>query len=384
MSRTALRTLALPLLLALAVAAMAGCGQGGNKASAADDRAKAAAAAKPPEPEPLSLQPPSYEGYERLPILMYHHVDPAMRNEYAMTPQQFEQQLAYLRDNGYASITARDLHSHHTTGTPLPAKPVMITFDDGWKNQYEQALPLLRKYGFTATFFINPQKIGHGSAYMTRDMVVELANTGQDIQSHTWWHMSLVRPAGVTPEEFEPRIAEQLTLDREWIEQTIGAAPVALCYPYGNYDLEAAERVEKAGYSLAFTTDEGIADAREWDRLALKRMAMTSTDSIDIFGRRLARMPLPARHIDPAPGSHVATTNLTLSADITGIDPSVTGIKFSAGPTTSPTSIVIRDGRTYATATIADVRVGSRAVILSGADASGIRHMSSWILQVGF
>lgn len=383
MSRTVLRTLALPVLLAVAVVSVAGCGQGGE-ASPGDSPAKTQTASKPPEPKPLSLQPPSYDGYERLPVLMYHHVDPALRNEVAMTPEHFAQQLAYLRDNGYTSITARDLHSHHTTGTPLPAKPVMITFDDGWKNQYTYALPLLREYGFTATFFLNPQKIGRGSAYMTREMVVEMANTGHDIESHTWWHMSLVRPPGVTPEEFEPKVAEQLTLDREWIEQATGMAPVALCYPYGNYDLEAAERVEKAGYSLAFTTDEGIADAREWDRLALKRMAMTSTDSIDIFGRRLARVPLPARNIDPAPGSHVATTSLTLTADITGIDPSVTGIKFSAGPTTSATSIVTKDGRTYATATITNVRVGSRSVILSGNGTDGIRHMSSWMLQVGF
>jgi peptidoglycan/xylan/chitin deacetylase (PgdA/CDA1 family) len=384
-----LRTYASPLLLLAVIAAFAtGCGErpGGTTASGSGDRTAASRsrAVKPSKPESLSLEPPAYAGYEPLPILTYHNVDPSMKNEYAISPQEFERQLVHLRDNGYTSVTARELYEHQTTGTPLPAKPVMITFDDGWKSQYTNAAPLLAKHGFKATFFINPRMIGRGSGYMTREMLAELTSAGSDIESHTWGHVSVVRPAGSDPAGFAQMIGEQLTKAADRIEQDTGKAPVAFSYPYGNWDLEAADRIDKAGYRLAFTTDEGIADARPWDRLALKRMTIARGETMANFARRLESLPLPARDIAPPPGSHVASTTTVLVADITAVPESVKDLKFSAGSAVGETTLVTRDGRRYATAPLTGAKVGSRGVILSGRDAGGRRHIASWILQIGF
>ena len=153
-----------------------------------------------------------------------------------------------LKDGGYHAITARQLADYHSKGTPLPDKPVMITFDDGWKNQYEYAAPLLKKYGFVATYFINPQPIGRGSAYMTKDMLVA-ADQGR--QRHRVAHVD-ARAADPDAQGRPARVPaqhrKQMTLANTWIEQVVGEKPVALCYPYGFYDTEAISRAKAAGY----------------------------------------------------------------------------------------------------------------------------------------
>ena len=232
------QSLVAALLVAVLVPALSACGRAAEK-DAADASTPATAtgsapkqAAKPagpkpgviptntlvPQIKPESLQPPSYAGYERLPSFTYHHVDPKLKNDIAITPATFEAQLKVLKDGGYHTITARQLADYHSKGTPLPDKPVMITFDDGWKNQYEYAAPLLKKYGFVATYFINPQPIGRGSAYMTKDMLVQLTKDGNDIEPHTWTHKQLTRTRKDDQLEFQ-RAHRQADDAREHVDR---------------------------------------------------------------------------------------------------------------------------------------------------------------------
>lgn len=330
-----------------------------------------------------ALQPPSYAGYERLPCFTYHHVDPKLNNKIAITPATFEAQLKVLKDEGFHPITARQLAEHHAKGTPLPDKPVMITFDDGWKNQYEYAAPLLRKYGFVATFFINPQPIGRGSAYMTRAMVEELAKAGDDIESHTWTHLALTRRNTESQLDFQNRSLKQLTLANEWLKQVLGRKPVALCYPFGYYDVEAVSRAMAAGYQVAFTTDEGVADARPWDAMVMKRFTVSRADSVAGFQARLHSGVLEARDIQPPPGTRVRGITTTVTVDITDVPAQVKGIKLSSGASMKATTIVRRGGRRYAIARLNKARVGSRQIIMSGVDGSGRRNYASWSLVMG-
>ena len=330
-----------------------------------------------------ALQPPSYAGYERLPCFTYHHVDPKLKNSIAITPATFEAQLKVLKDEGYSPITARQLVQHHEKGTPLPAKPVMITFDDGWKNQYQYAAPLLRKYGFVATFFVNPQLIGRGSAYMTRDMLVALEKAGDDIESHTWTHLALTRRPADNPLDFQNSIMRQMTLADSWLSQVVGHKPVALCYPFGYYDVESVSRAKAAGYKAAFTTDEGVADARPWDAMIMKRFTINRADSIAGFKARLNSGVLEVRDIEPSPGTRVRGITTTVTVDVTGVAADVKGIKLTSGPSMKATTIVRRDGRRYAVAHINKARVGSRQVTVSGVDGSGRRYYSSWSLVLG-
>jgi peptidoglycan/xylan/chitin deacetylase (PgdA/CDA1 family) len=332
---------------------------------------------------PDALEPPSYTGYERLPSFTYHHVDPKLDNSIAITPATFEAQLQLLRDEGFHPITARQLAEHHSKATPLPDKPVMITFDDGWKNQYQFAAPLLRKYGFVATFFVNPQPIGRGSAYMTRAMLEQLSKDGHDIESHTWTHLALTRRASEDELEFQKRAMKQMALADDWLKQVTGHRPVALCYPFGYYDMEAVSRAKAAGYQVAFTTDEGVADARSWDAMIMKRFTVNRSDSVEGFKSRLHSGVLSARGIQPPPGTRVRGITTTVTVDITDVPAGVGDIKLSSGSSMKATTIVRRGGRRYAIARLNKARVGTRQIIISGVDGAGRRYYYSWSLGMG-
>ncbi len=98
-----------------------------------------------------SLLVPAVRG---LPILMYHHVDPTRKDALTVTAEQFAAQLRFLATAGYQSITCRDVVDHLEHGTALPARPVLLTFDDGYVNNLEYAYPLLVEHGFKATIFL--------------------------------------------------------------------------------------------------------------------------------------------------------------------------------------------------------------------------------------
>jgi peptidoglycan/xylan/chitin deacetylase (PgdA/CDA1 family) len=330
-----------------------------------------------------ALQPPSYDGYERLPCFTYHHVDPKLKNSIAITPATFEAQLKVLKDGGYHTITARQLAEYHSKGTPLPEKPVMITFDDGWKNQFQHAAPLLKKYGFVATYFVNPQLIGRGSAYMTRDMLVTLNADGNDIESHTWTHVALIRKGSESALDFQKRIMRQMTLADAWIAKVVGKKPVALCYPFGFYDTEAISRGKAAGYTVAFTTDEGIADARPWDAMIMKRFTINRSDTVDGFRTRLNSGVLEARNVTPPPGARVRGITTTVTVDVTDVPAAVKDIKISSGASMKGTVTVMRGGRRYAVARLNKARVGFRQITMRGVDAAGRRYYYSWSLVMG-
>lgn len=396
-----------PVVLALVVACtltamVAGCGNKSasawsplkvSKASTAApgaSKTSADASATKPAPKipniaaPDTLQPPSYVGFEPLPSFTYHHVDPKLKNEIAIRPATFEAQLKILSNLGYHTITARQLVDHQTKGTPLPDKPVMITFDDGWRNQYTYAWPLLKKYGFTATFFINPQPISAGyRGYMTRDMVVTLHKAGNDIESHTWRHLTLTRTRKVTAEKFQKRYFSELTKTDDWIRKVVGVAPVAISYPYGYYDLETVGMVQAAGYKAGFSVDEAVADARAWDAFQMKRFTITRAETADSFRRRLLSGPLPVSDIEPSPGTRVVGVNTTVTVDITDVPANITGITLRGGPSMRRMQIVARDGRKYAVGVIRGGKTGFRAISMTASGPDGRKYYASWGIETG-
>jgi peptidoglycan/xylan/chitin deacetylase (PgdA/CDA1 family)/predicted small lipoprotein YifL len=396
LDRNWLRACASLLFAALISSALAGCG-GKNPQTATDaaasvsakaqalSRSSASSAPVLPRIAPTStLQPPSYEGFEELPCFTYHQVDRKAKTDITIKPATFEAQLKTLSDLGFHTITARELVDHQTKGTKLPSKPVLITFDDGWRNQYTQAWPLLRKYGFKATFFVNPQPITQKyRAYMTREMVVELAAAGNDIESHTWKHSRLTRTRTQTAKEFQGKRMTQLKLADDWIRSVVGTQPVAIAYPYGFYDLEAIGLCQAAGYKAGFTVDEGVADARAWDAFQLKRFTITSAETDRSFRRRLLSGPLQVSDIVPAPAERIAGINTTVSVDISAVPDTITDIRLRSGPSMKRMRIVVRDGRKYAEAAIRRAKVGFRVVSMTAVDTDGRKYYASWSLVMG-
>jgi len=190
-----------------------------------------------------------------VPVLMYHNVQPhypgesAIQKRYAVEPAALEAQLRYLRDNGYTVIPLAALADHLLNGAALPARPVVLTFDDGWVSQYENALPLLEKYGVKATFFVTTHYLGHGR-FMSWDQVKDLDARGQTIASHTLTHPFLTRLS-------DGRLAAEVGESKAELEKFLGKPVDYFAYPFGDLNRRVVAAVQAAGYRAARTTIDG-------------------------------------------------------------------------------------------------------------------------------
>jgi peptidoglycan/xylan/chitin deacetylase (PgdA/CDA1 family) len=178
-------------------------------------------------------------------------------------PADFERQMRYLAGEGYTAVTLAALVDHMTAGKPLPPKPIVITFDDGYADNYTTALPILKKYGLRATVFVVTDFLGEGP-YMTWDEVKALRASGMEIGSHTLHHRDLTT---LPPDER----ARDLQLSKEGLEWRLEAPARFLAYPFGAYDAATEAAMKQAGYKAAVSTVPGLNRPGD-DVHALKRI----------------------------------------------------------------------------------------------------------------
>jgi hypothetical protein len=190
-------------------------------------------------PTPTVTQGPTPDGVSRtlrVPILMYHYVsDPpdaadVYRRDLSITPARFESHLKYLVDAGYHVITLDDLLYALTQGRELPAKPVILTFDDGYGDNYTNAFPLLQKYNVVGHFFIISDFVNQERAgYMTWPQIEEMAAAGQRFGSHSRDHPNLSGQS-------DDYLVWQALGGKEALEDHLGQHPRWISYPAGKYD----------------------------------------------------------------------------------------------------------------------------------------------------
>ena len=198
----------------------------------------------------VSSSPPAHISQVKVPILVYHSVRPAFKGEnapqtaYDVEPVAFDAQMLFLVQNGYTSVSMDAVADAFSKGTPLPAKPVVITFDDGWENQYRYALPILRKYGLTATFYVITERIGHTNL-MTWDQLREIAADGMAIGSHSVSHRDLKRLNDANEEWRE------ISESRKVLVARLNTPVTSFAYPGGTYTARDIADAAKAGYRTA-------------------------------------------------------------------------------------------------------------------------------------
>lgn len=217
----------------------------------------------------------------RVPVLMYHYVSvpppgaDRYRLDLSVTPGQFAAHLDWLSANGFTSITLDDLRLALVEGLPLPPRPVILTFDDGYADAYSAAFPLLRQHSMIATFFVVTEWLDRRTpGYLTWDQAREMAAAGMSIQSHTRSHPNLT--AGCDHD----CLVYQILGSVETIEAEIGERPRYLCYPGGRYDEAAMQIAAQAGIWAAVTTQPGTRHVS--DRLLeLPRARIRGTTTVD-------------------------------------------------------------------------------------------------------
>src|SRR5262249_10543109 len=127
----------------------------------------------------------------RVPILLFHHIDQQL-GKWHVSPRRFEQDLAYLSKAGYHTISLDTYMDALQKGAALPDKPIILTFDDGYRDNYDNAFPLLKKYGMTGTFYIVTGRVGNKN-FVTWDDLTAMHNAGMEIGAHTVDHPFLTR-----------------------------------------------------------------------------------------------------------------------------------------------------------------------------------------------
>jgi peptidoglycan/xylan/chitin deacetylase (PgdA/CDA1 family) len=190
------------------------------------------------------------DSMKRLPVLCYHYVkrNISKGSQYVLPENEFQKQMITLRDSGYTTILPDALYSFHTKGVALPAKPIMLTFDDTYEEHYSIVAPILNQLGFKAVFFANTVVIGK-PGYMTEIQLKELSENGHAIGGHTWNHPHIKQLK-------ERDLIWQIDKPKQELEKITGKPVQAFAYPYGIWNDAAISKLKKHGVTTAFQLSE--------------------------------------------------------------------------------------------------------------------------------
>lgn len=211
----------------------------------------------------------------RLPVLLYHHIGTPTRftQKHLLTvrPARFRRHMRWLRWLGYTPITPAQWLAWRDAGTPIPEKPVLLTFDDGYADVAKNALPVLKHYGFSAAIFVLTDRLcWEELPVMSMGDIQDWAARGIEIGAHTRTHPDLT---SVTADVMR----SELTGSKKDLTEA-GVTPASFAYPYGCYD----ERVRSAvadDFQIAFTCEKGVNDLRT-DPLLMRRTLVHPGDTL--------------------------------------------------------------------------------------------------------
>ena len=210
-----------------------------------------------------------------VPVLYYHSVDPSEANEVIISPEKLREELTFIKDSGYTTLTMSELNDYILNNAPIPEKSIVITFDDGYADNYANAFPILKELDMKATIFVISNFTDKDGYYMTSQQLKEMADYGIDIQSHTASHAHLNQLT------YEEQLNE-LKTSKEKLESITEKPVISIAYPFGDYDDNTILASKEAGYSLSFNTNRGLSDRTD-NPLSLNRIYVSSLYSIEQF-----------------------------------------------------------------------------------------------------
>ncbi len=193
-----------------------------------------------------------------VPVLVYHFLNPTIPSSMTITPDRFESQIKWLKDNGYTVIPLKQLVSYlQGNNVVLPAKPIVITADDGWESDYTYMYPIARKYNIPITLFIYPGTISEGKHALTWDQLKELMKSGLfDVQDHTFSHPNFKQEKKhMSSDAYERFVHRELFDSKKVLEEKLGIKVDFIAWPFGIYDSYLEQQAAKAGYTMAFSID---------------------------------------------------------------------------------------------------------------------------------
>ncbi|MFJ1607646.1 polysaccharide deacetylase family protein [Streptomyces sp. NPDC088253] len=231
-----------------------------------------------------------------VPILMYHSIAAAPNDatrELSVGPEAFAEQMALLGDQGFTPVDTAALAARWRSGGPLPERPVLITFDDGYEGVHRHGLPVLAKHGFAATLFVSTGWIkgaydtgGGLDAMLSWAQVRELATEQVEIGGHSHTHPQLDQLS-------DDALRFEVLRCKEIIADELGTRPASFAYPYGYSSRRVRQVVRETGFAQSLAVGNGLARRRQGP-YALQRVTVRRNTGIEEFerlveGRAIAR-----------------------------------------------------------------------------------------------
>ncbi len=233
---------------------------------------------------------------QNIPVLMYHALidekDPDIHFVHVLK-DEFSNQIKWLYDNGYKTLSLKELYDCLVNGTKIPGKAVVLTFDDGYYSLYTYATPILQQYGFNAVLFLTTAAVGeatyaslpHCAAYppddrpLTWGELKEMEAKGWEIHAHGHRHYNHTLHKGKALEE-------EISLSRQAIWDHLQFKTEFYCYPYGKYNAETLAKISELGFKAAFGIEQGFANGKN-DLGRVCRIGIFVFDDIEIFRQKV-------------------------------------------------------------------------------------------------
>ncbi|WP_233267353.1 polysaccharide deacetylase family protein [Paraglaciecola sp. L3A3] len=231
-------------------------------------------------------------------ILLYHHVSNDTPNSTSVTPEVFAQHMQYLADN-HQVLDLKTVVEKLQNKQPLPDKTVVITFDDGYTNIYQNAHPILKKFNFPYTIFINPALIGGADYQLDWQQITEMGKEGVTFANHGNAHIhSLAKLANESQQAWLTRVTDNVTSAEKLLKQKLGYSLKYFAYPYGEFNHLIQQKLTSLGY-VGFGQQSG-AIASYSDFSALPRYPAAGIYSrLDPLKVKLNSLAMPVSNISP-------------------------------------------------------------------------------------
>jgi peptidoglycan/xylan/chitin deacetylase (PgdA/CDA1 family) len=232
-----------------------------------------------PTPSAREVVPPG-RTQVRVPILEYHYirVNPDKRDRLgfnlSVTPDDFTAQMDWLKASGFHPVDLNEVRAYLHDRQPLPPRPVVLTFDDGYRDFYSTAFPILQAHGFKAVSYVVPGFLDRPN-YMSRGDVVTIDRAGMEIAAHTMNHVDLTKANGA-------QLVQQVDGSRSALEQLVGHPVLDFCYPSGMFNATVIASIQQAGFESGTTEQPGIQHA--WaNRHTWTRVRVNGGEALDQF-----------------------------------------------------------------------------------------------------
>lgn len=225
----------------------------------------------------ISIVIATSEDYIEVPIIMYHSIlkDSSRSNKYTVTPAVLEEDLKYIKDKGYTTVTIADLISYVYDDSPLPEKPIVLTFDDGHYNNYGYLFPLLEKYDMKAVIsivgsytdkFSETDEANLNYSYLRWKDIKELMDTGRiEFQNHTYnlhsntgKRIGTKKIKGETDEHYKSILKDDILKLQQEFEGNTNYTPKCFTYPFGGISNASLDIIKELGFKASLSCEQGI------------------------------------------------------------------------------------------------------------------------------